>query len=125
MKNIHATKLGMNASTASHRLVKDTLFRLAIEAGYKCYRCGGELSRDTFSIEHKQSWVTSDDPVAMYFDQGNIAFSHQSCNSSYGARPHKIHATRQDGERVRWKRRYDDPVRYAEHLKRKRKSKLS
>lgn len=73
-------QLGMNPSTASHRLVKDTLFKFIVEAGYVCHKCGGELTRDTFSIEHKEPWLDSDDPVGMFFDQKNIAFSHLSCN---------------------------------------------
>lgn len=73
-------QLGMNPSTASNRLVKDLLFSLAVEAGHKCFQCGGVLTRDTFSIEHKTPWLHSDDPVKTYFDLGNIGFSHLSCN---------------------------------------------
>jgi len=73
-------QLGMNPSTASGRLVKDILFKLAIDAGHKCYRCGGDLDRDTFSIEHKEPWLDSKDPKGLYFDQANIAFSHLKCN---------------------------------------------
>lgn len=73
-------QLGMNPSTASGRLVKDTLFKLAVDAGHKCYRCGKDLIRDTFSIEHKEPWLDSEDPAGMFFDQDNIAFSHLSCN---------------------------------------------
>lgn len=74
------TQLGMNPSTASHRLVKDLLFKFAVDSGHKCFRCGGELDRGTFSIEHKIPWLDSEDPVALYFDLENIAFSHNSCN---------------------------------------------
>jgi hypothetical protein len=79
MRNKHE-QLGMNPSTASHRLVKDILYRLVIESGEKCFRCGEELTRDTFSIEHKVSWLHSSDPVNLFFDQSNIAFSHLKCN---------------------------------------------
>lgn len=75
-----AIQLGMNPSTASGRLVKDTLFNLAIATGHKCFQCGGELSRETFSIEHKVPWLDSNDPLGLYFDQDNIAFSHLICN---------------------------------------------
>lgn len=74
-------KLGMNPSTASGRLVKDLLFDFAIKAGHKCYRCGKELTRDTFSIEHKESWLHSENPLKVYFDIDNIAYSHLKCNS--------------------------------------------
>lgn len=77
-------QLGMNPSTASNRLVKDLLYNFAVEAGNKCFHCNGDLTRETFSIEHKSPWLDSEDPVGLYFDISNIAYSHQSCNS--GAR---------------------------------------
>jgi hypothetical protein len=80
------TQLGMNASTASNRLVKDLLFKFATDAGNKCYRCGGDLTRDTFSIEHKQPWIDSNNPTEVFFDLGNIAFSHFLCNSKSAKR---------------------------------------
>ena len=74
-------QLGMNPSTASHRLVKDTLWRLVIMSGLNsCYRCSKPMTRDTFSIEHKVAWLDSDDPLGLYFDQQNISFSHLRCN---------------------------------------------
>jgi hypothetical protein len=82
-KNWHEKKksqLGIDPATASGRLVKDLLFKLAIDAGHRCYRCGEELTRDTFSIEHKERWLDSPDPVRFFFDLNNIGFSHKSCN---------------------------------------------
>lgn len=79
-KQKKAEQLGMNPSTASGRLIKDTLFKMAMEAGHTCFQCGEALTRDTFSIEHKEPWLDSEDPRGMYFDQDNIAFSHLSCN---------------------------------------------
>jgi len=79
-KHKKTQQLGMNPSTASGRLVKDTLFRLVVEAGHKCYRCGGELTRESFSIEHKVPWLDSEEPRGLFFDQDNIAFSHLACN---------------------------------------------
>lgn len=73
-------QLGMNPSTASNRLVKDVLYKLAVDAGHKCFQCQGELTRESFSIEHKVPWLDSDDPVRLYFDLENIAFSHHGCN---------------------------------------------
>lgn len=75
------TQLGMNPGTASNRLVKDILFKFVSEAGHTCYRCGKEMSRENFSIEHKKPWLDSEDPKAMFFDLDNIAFSHLKCNS--------------------------------------------
>lgn len=74
-------QLGMNPSTASNRLVKDTLWRLVVQAGQNvCYRCSQPMTRETFSIEHKEAWLDSDDPLGLYFDQENISFSHLNCN---------------------------------------------
>lgn len=73
-------QLGMNPSTASNRLVKDVLYKLAVDAGHKCFQCQGGLTRESFSIEHKVPWLDSDDPVALYFDLENIAFRHHGCN---------------------------------------------
>lgn len=106
-----AKQLGMNPSTASGRLVKDLLFKFVIEAGHKCFRCNGTLTRDTFSIEHKISWLDSDNSVGLFFDLDNIAYSHRSCNSAAGSRPYK-YATEEerqqaklDGHR-RYKKKY-------------------
>ena len=73
-------QLGMNPSTASHRLVKDILFQFIKEANIPCYRCGLDLTRESFSIEHKEPWLDSEDPRKMFFDLNNISFSHKSCN---------------------------------------------
>lgn len=80
------TQLGMNPSTASHRLVKDILFKFVQEAGHTCHQCAGELTRDTFSVEHKEPWLDSADPQGLYFNLDNIAFSHLSCNSKAARR---------------------------------------
>lgn len=106
------TRLGMNPSTASHRLVKDTLFRLVVEAGHVCHRCGKPLDRATFSIEHIVPWLNSDDPVGLFFEQRNIAFSHLHCNSSAAEKPNKrFNSTRE--QRTQWDRdnRVYDPLR--------------
>ena len=90
MSNMKKNKqLGMNYSTASGRLVKDLLFKFAIELGHKCHQCGKDLTRDTFSVEHKVPWLDTDNPSGMFFDLDNIAFSHLSCNIKAGRRPHK------------------------------------
>lgn len=82
-------QLGMNAGTASHRLTKDILFQFVVSGGHKCYRCGEELQRDNFSIEHKEPWLDSGNPVQLFFDLNNIAYSHLSCNVSAARRTNK------------------------------------
>lgn len=73
-------KLGMNPSTAHRRLLKDLLFKFIILAGYKCYRCKKELTREDMTIDHINPWLNSDDPIKNFFDLDNIAFSHMACN---------------------------------------------
>lgn len=74
-------QLGMNPSTASARLVKDILYKLVVDTGQNnCHHCGSDMSRDTFSIEHKTPWLDSEDPLGLYFDLENISFSHLKCN---------------------------------------------
>jgi len=104
-----AQQLGMNPSTASGRLVKDLLFKFVIDSGHKCHRCGDDLTRDTFSIEHIKEWLDSDNPVGLYFDLSNIAFSHKTCNYAAKRTPHKKYFTTEerrkadtDGHRDRW-----------------------
>lgn len=77
-------QLGMNPSTAQSRLVKDILWSLVVrtEQNY-CYRCHESMTRETFSIEHKKAWLDSENPIGLFFELDNIAFSHLSCNSTY------------------------------------------
>lgn len=89
-------QLGMNPSTASHRLVKDVLWSLVSQTGQSaCCKCGELMSRETFSIEHVTPWLDSDDPVGLYFDLTNISFSHLKCNIA-DSRGAKKHATEED-----------------------------
>ena len=75
------TQLGMNPSTASHRLLKDILWSLIVETKKDtCFKCNLPLTRDTFSIEHKIPWLDSKNPLELFFDLNNITFSHLKCN---------------------------------------------
>lgn len=81
-----AEQLGMNPSTASHRLVKDLLWNFIEQTGAnRCFCCGRPMTREDFSIEHKVPWLDSPDPAALFFDLSNISFSHRTCNIA-GAR---------------------------------------
>lgn len=88
--------LGMSIGTASNRLRKMILFSLVCELKRDiCYQCGGKIILvSDLSIEHKKPWLQADNPRESFFDLGNIAFSHLSCNSAAGAglahRPNKI-----------------------------------
>lgn len=83
-------QLGMNPSTARNRLLKDIVGKLLSEQNASCFRCGKPLNGD-WTIDHIENWLHSDDPVSMYFDLENVAFSHHACNS--GA--HRKNGTRQ------------------------------
>jgi len=76
--------LGMNHSTAYHRLRKMVLWKYVVFVGDDvCYRCGERIgSIEELSIEHKESWLGSEDPLSSFFDLDNVAFSHLKCNSA-------------------------------------------
>ena len=77
----------MHPGTASGRLLKDLLFDFITKSGLtKCYQCNGELTRETFSIDHKLPWLHSNNPIEMFFDINNIAYSHLKCNSGAARR---------------------------------------
>ena len=73
-------QLGMPFGTASGRLLKRLLFRMAQELSRNvCFQCGEKInSVEEFSIEHKQPWL--DVSVELFWDLENIAFSHKVCN---------------------------------------------
>ena len=77
-------QLGMPLGTAQARLRKKILFSFVCTNGLDiCFRCGKQIYRiEQLSIEHKEAWLDSNDPIELFFDLDNIAFSHLSCNSS-------------------------------------------
>jgi len=77
-------QLGMPHGTAANKLRKAIMFDLIKKAGKNiCFQCGETIDNiSNLSIEHKVPWLDSEDPVGLYFDLDNIAFSHLSCNSS-------------------------------------------
>jgi hypothetical protein len=82
IKEKKTKQLGMNPSTAAHKLKKSILFSFAQKLGYAwCYQCATEIKDiDKFTVEHKEPWLDSDDPADKFFDLENIAFSHARCN---------------------------------------------
>ena len=103
------SQLGMNPSTASGRLIKDLLFKFVKDAGHVCHQCNKPMAREDFSIEHKTPWLDSEDPVKLFFDLNNIAFSHKSCNIAAARKPNKLALTPEERkqhdakiERQRW-----------------------
>ncbi len=77
-----AFQLGMPQGTASNRLRKEIIFNLIkrLNENY-CFQCGAEIEfAGALSIEHKIPFLDSNDPVKLFFDLDNIAYSHLSCN---------------------------------------------
>ena len=115
-------QLNMNYSTASNRLVKDILFSFVHMLGMKCYRCHGDLTRETISIEHKEPWLDSEDPVKLFFDLRNIWFSHKMCNLAAARKPRKGRGQSIESLRKKksayMRRVYDPATRRAKYLTR-------
>lgn len=94
LKDKKSLQLGMNASTANGRLVKDILYSLIVKTGQnKCCKCKMPMSRDTFSIEHLVPWLDSEEPLKLFFDLENIYFSHLKCNCESARKPQKKYFT--------------------------------
>jgi hypothetical protein len=91
-----AELLGMPAGTATGRLRKAIMFDFCCRLKENvCFRCQKLIDNiDDFSIEHKESWQFAPDPVALFFDLENIAFSHLQCNSAAIVRPTRKFANR-------------------------------
>lgn len=78
-----AAALGMPTATANSQLRKILLFAALQRLGEDlCYRCGNRIETiEELSVEHKKSWLLSDNPKEMFFDLNNISFSHLLCNT--------------------------------------------
>ena len=72
----------MPIGTASNRLRKELLFKYIKKAKDNyCFQCGSEIETiDELSIEHKIPYLDSEDPIELFFNLENIAFSHLTCN---------------------------------------------
>ncbi len=82
-RNLEKTqKLGIPFGTASYRLMKSLLFKLLKENNKNfCYRCNEKiLTKESLSIEHKNSWVTNKNPLKSFLNLKNVTFSHLMCN---------------------------------------------
>lgn len=86
-------QLGMAGGTASNRLRKMVMFSILKKHNENtCYRCNEEIATsDELSVEHKEPWLDSDNPIEKFFDLENIAFSHLSCNVGSGRRRQSDH----------------------------------
>ena len=75
-------QLNMPLGTAANRLKKELLFKYVKKAGDNfCFQCGAEIENsDQLSVEHKIPYLDSKDPIDLFFNLENIAFSHIKCN---------------------------------------------
>lgn len=117
-------QLGMNPSTAAGRLVKDILYKFVVDTGQNaCYHCGEQMSRETFSIEHKEPWLDSENPLGLYFDLENISYSHQSCNSGAARSAKRKYETPEEANQAKLKQSRErrkaiyDPTQRSERYK--------
>lgn len=125
MATVHrkSEQLGMSYSTATNKLTRDLLWSYIQHCKHnECYRCGGEMSREDFTIEHVEDWLDSDNPRDIYFDLANIEFSHRSCNSRHTRRrkytteeERKLAKRKQD--RIRRKKNYNPQKRREKYLR--------
>lgn len=92
-------QLGMPIGTATNKLRKKIIFHfIKLLELDNCYRCKKKIeSEEVLSIEHKESWLDSNNPVEEFFDINNIAFSHLICNvraGSIGGHSHNYYKTK-------------------------------
>ena len=85
--NQRKEKLGIAHSVARYKLAKLILFNLLVKHEENvCYRCKNIIDKiEDLSIDHKESWYCSKNPIELFYDMNNIAFSHLSCNKAAGA----------------------------------------
>jgi|ERR1035437_807023 hypothetical protein len=81
-------QLGMPIGTATGRLRKLVLFGLLKRHNENvCYRCKKDIgTAEELSMEHMQPWWNANPDL--FWDLGNIAFSHLLCNTLAARRPH-------------------------------------
>ncbi len=103
-----AKLLGKSFGAANSQLRKALLFELAKRLDLvSCYRCGVEIvDINDFSVEHKEAWAGAEDPVKVFFDLDNIAFSHIRCNVAAAYKPHKKYDSIREKRAAYWKRYY-------------------
>jgi hypothetical protein len=99
-------QLGMSWSTARSKLLGSLLFKLAVDAGHACFRCGLPLTADTISMEHKVPWLHAANSAELFFDLSNVVFSHGSCNSKASRKPIKKWGSDAERDRMSKRRRW-------------------
>lgn len=80
-KSEDAELLGVNVSTATHKLKRNLLFRLAEQLDMtNCHRCGEPTNVTDYSIDHIEPWRGVG--AELFWNLDNIALSHKVCNKA-------------------------------------------
>lgn len=118
-------QLGMKLGTANSRMRKALLFQLAKKCNmHFCYQCGAEIEHiEEFSIEHKEPWLDSHNPIALYFDIDNIAFSHLFCNIGAARQPAKKYQNKREAMDAKNKRKREQRAKETPEAREKRRAK--
>jgi hypothetical protein len=88
---IKSELLGSSFSSAYQRMLKNILYdKIIVANNIKCMRCGEEMSREDFSIDHIEQWRAADNPFESMVSSDNCDFSHLSCNTKEGASRRKL-----------------------------------
>lgn len=95
-------QIGMSTGKASARLKKSIMFALVRQTNKdSCSHCGELIENiDELSVEHVTPWSGSDDPIGLFFDLSNIAFSHISCNISAARKPNQKYFTKEERKKA-------------------------
>ena len=74
--------LGESFGKAVAKLRKSILFEFVVRLKLNiCFQCGEEITTvQELSIEHKEPWMSAENPIESFYNLENIAFSHLSCN---------------------------------------------
>ena len=78
--DIKSKQLGIPYGTAGNRLRKALLFKYVKKCHEDiCFKCNKKIILiEDFTIEHKVPWQNKH--VSLFWDLGNISFSHKKCN---------------------------------------------
>ena len=79
-------QLGMSIGTATHRLRKSMMFRLAQRCGLDvCCRCKTKITKEQdLTLDHVLPWRGED--TSRFWDLDNLSFAHARCNFSAARR---------------------------------------
>ncbi|MFF2532424.1 hypothetical protein ACFVS2_26475 [Brevibacillus sp. NPDC058079] len=81
---IKSNQLGMSFGKANQILRKKLMFSLIQKCTLDiCFRCNKKIETvDELSLDHKEEWLHSTDPVELFFNLDNVVFSHLKFNIS-------------------------------------------